>query len=242
MFVQIAMRRILSIVFCLLPPISLCAQGFVPMEYDGLPYQVLASNTVGVEKPALVVFLHGGHARGEDNQKQIQLQAVKDIAAYIVKNKMPAYFLVPQCPSGMEWIPNQGSTGCKEKVLGLIKKYADEMDIDKNRIYRCSVSMGSWASWVLVKENPDLFAAAFIASGNHKAVSPEQLTGTPMYITVGSRERTVDAIKWLATETQKDGGTVQFDVLTGCDHPGACNKAFTAKRLKWLFEHKRAGN
>ena len=242
MFVQIAMRRILYIVLCLLLPISLCAQGFVPMEYDGLPYQVLASNTVDAEKPALVVFLHGGHARGEDNQKQIQLQAVKDIAAYIVKNKMPAYFLVPQCPSGMEWIPNRGAPGCMDKVLGLIRKYADEMDIDTRRIYLCSVSMGSWASWILVKENPDLFAAAFIASGNHMGVSPEQLTGTPLYITVGSLERTVDAIKWLATETRKAGGSVQFDVLTGCDHPRACNKAFTAKRLTWLFEQQKEVN
>ena len=121
----------------------------------------------------------------------------------------------------------------------MIRKYADEMDIDISRIYLCSVSMGSWASWVLVKENPGLFAAAFIASGNHTGVSPEQLTGTPLYITVGSLERTVDAIKWLATETRKAGGSVQFDVLTGCDHPKACNKAFTAKRLKWLLSRRK---
>ena len=80
-----------------------------------MPYQVLASNTVGAERPALVVFLHGGHARGEDNQKQIQLQAVKDIAAHIIKNKMPAYFLVPQCPSGMEWIPNRGAPDARTR-------------------------------------------------------------------------------------------------------------------------------
>ena len=214
------------------------AQNFEPMEYDGLPYQQLASDIDGAEKPALVVFLHGGHARGEDNQKQIQLEAVKDIKDYILKNNMKAYFLVPQCPSDMEWIPNRGAPGCKDKVLGLIQKYIAEKSIDPGRIYLCGVSMGSWASWVLVKENPDLFAAAFIASGNHKGVSPEQLTGTPLYITVGSQERSLDAIKWMATEILKAGGIVEFDTLTGCDHPKACNKAFTAKRLKWLFEQK----
>ena len=214
------------------------AQNFEPMEYDGLPYQQLASSIVGAEKPALVVFLHGGHARGEDNQKPIQLQAVKDIKDYILKNNIPAYLLVPQCPSDMEWIPNRGAPGCKDKVLGLIQEYIAEKGIDPSRIFLCSVSMGSWASWVLVKETPDLFAAAFIASGNHKGVSPEQLTGTPLYITVGSQERSLDAIKWMATEILKAGGIVEFDTLTGCDHPKACNKAFTAKRLKWLFEQK----
>ena len=83
-----------------------------------------------------------------------------------------------------------------------------------------------------------MLAAAFIASGNHKGVSPEQLTGTPLYITVGSQERSLDAIKLMATEILKAGGIVEFDTLTGCDHTKACNKAFTAKRLKWLFEQK----
>ena len=233
------MRYVLSVITALLFSLALFAQQFEPMEYDGLQYQQLANKIDGAEKPALVVFLHGGHARGEDNQNQIQLQAVQDIKDYILKNNMPAYFLVPQCPSDMEWIPNRGAPGCKDKVLGLIQQYVDEKGIDPSRIYLCSVSMGSWASWVLVKENPDLFAAAFIASGNHRGVSPEQLTGTPLYITVGSQERSLAAIKWMATEIQKAGGIVQFDVLAGCDHPRACNNAFTAKRLKWLFEQKK---
>ena len=234
------MRFVLIAITGLFCCLSLHAQGFQPGVYDGLQYQLLSNMIDGTNKPALVLFLHGGHARGDDNQKQIQLQAVKDISAYIVKSKIPAYFLVPQCPSGMEWIPNQGVPGCEEKVLGLIRKYADEMDIDKDRIYLCSVSMGSWASWVLVKENPDLFAAAFIASGNHRAVSPEQLIGTPLYLTVGSLENTRDAIKWMADEIEKSGGTVEFDILSGCDHPRACKKAFSAKRLGWLFSQKKS--
>lgn len=40
-------------------------------------------------------------------------------------------------------------------------------------------------------------------------------------------------------QTLKAGGTVGFDILTGCDHPKACNTAFTAKRLKWLFGQKK---
>jgi len=50
---------------------------FEPMEYDGLPYQQLACNIKGTKKPSLVIFLHGGHARGNDNQAQIQLPAVQ---------------------------------------------------------------------------------------------------------------------------------------------------------------------
>lgn len=236
------MKRVIIALLAVFAGYTIHAQEFQPSEYNGLQYQLLANLTDGAEKPVLVVFLHGGHARGEDNQKQIQLQAVKDIKDYILKNNMSAYFLVPQCPSDMEWIPNRGALGCKEKILGLIQEFVAEKSIDPGRIYLCSVSMGSWASWVLVKENPNLFAAAFIASGNHKGVSPEQLTGTPLYITVGSQERSLDAIKWMAGEIQKAGGNVRFDVLSGCDHHKACNKAFTTKRLKWLFEQKKSTN
>ena len=72
---------------------------FEPMEYDGLPYQQLACNVKGAKKPSLVIFLHGGHARGNDNQAQIQLPAVRDIKDFILTSNIPAYFLVPQCPS-----------------------------------------------------------------------------------------------------------------------------------------------
>ncbi|MBR4611355.1 MAG: hypothetical protein IKO40_01435 [Kiritimatiellae bacterium] len=157
--------------------------------------------------------VYGSRARGEDNQAQIRLPAVAAIKDYILTNGIPAYFLVPQCPADHEWVPNRGVPGCKEKVVGLIRKYAAEKDIDTNRIYLCSVSMGSWGSWVVVKENPKLFAAAFIASGMAKGVSPEHFADTPLCVTVGSRERTAGELERFASSIQENGGTVEFDTL-----------------------------
>ena len=213
---------------------------FEPMEYDGLPYQQLACNVKGAKKPSLVIFLHGGHARGNDNQSQIQLPAVRDIKDFILTSNIPAYFLVPQCPSGYEWISSRGRPGCKEKVVGLVRKYADEKGIDKDRIYICSVSMGSWASWGIVQEHPELFAAAFIASGAPKGVSAKRFVGIPLYVTVGSRERTADLLADFTSEIKDAGGTVAFDILSGCSHPEACSKAFTADRLNWIFSQRKA--
>ena len=215
---------------------------FEPMEYDGLSYQQLACNVKGAKKPSLVIFLHGGHARGNDNQAQIQLPAVRDIKDFILTSNIPAYFLVPQCPSGYEWISSRGRPGCKEKVVGLIRKYADEKGIDKDRIYICSVSMGSWASWVIVQEYPELFAAAFIASGAPKGVSAKCFAGIPLYVTVGSRERTADHLADFTSEIKDAGGIAEFEILSGCSHPEACSKAFTEKRLRWLFSQKKTNN
>ena len=213
---------------------------FEPMEHDGLPYQQLVCNVKGTKKPSLVIFLHGGHARGNDNQAQIQLPAVRDIKDFILTSNIPAYFLVPQCPNGYEWISNRGNPGCKEKVVGLIRRYADEKRIDKDRVYICSVSMGSWASWVIVQEHPELFAAAFIASGAPKGVSAKRFADIPLYVTVGSRERTADRLEDFTSEIKDAGGTVAFDILSVCGHPEACSKAFTSKRLNWIFSQRKA--
>ena len=35
------------------------------------------------------------------------------------------------------------------------------------------------------------------------------------------------------------GGPVKIDIMSGMNHGTACDKAFTAKRLKWLFEQKK---
>ena len=215
---------------------------FEPMEYDGLPYQQLACNVKGAKKPSLVIFLHGGHARGNDNQAQIQLPAVRDIKDFILTSNIPAYFLVPQCPYGHEWVSSRGRPGCKEKVVGLIRKYAEEKGIDKDRVYICSVSMGSWASWGIVQEHSELFAAAFIASGAPRGVSAKRFAGIPLYVTVGSRERTADYLADFTSEIKDAGGTVEFAILSGCSHPEACSKAFTAKRLMWLFSQKKNNN
>ena len=112
----------------------------------------------------------------------------------------------------------------------------------KDRVYICSVSMGSWASWIIVQEHPELFAAAFIASGAPKGVSAKRFAGIPLYVTVGSRERTADLLADFTSEIKDAGGTVELDILSGCGHPEACGKAFTVQRLKWLFSQKKSSN
>ena len=84
-----------------------------------------------------------------------------------------------------------------------------------------------------------LFAAAFIASGAPKHVSAKRFAGIPLYVTVGSRERTADYLADFTSEIKDAGGTVEFDILSGCRHPEACSKAFTAKKLNWIFSQRK---
>ena len=59
-------------------------------------------------------------------------------------------------------------------------------DIDMNRIYICGASMGACGTWKILKDNPKLFAAALIASGQAQHEKPSDYTDTPLYVTVAS--------------------------------------------------------
>ena len=144
--------------------IAMHAQDFQPMEYNGLLYQELACNVADKEDAALVVYLHGRHASGSDNRRQLSQAGVQDIAKYLGKNHLSAYFLVPQCPEDREWDGRDGKPGYTESVEDLITLYMKTRYIDVSRIYICGVSMGACGVWKLLKDNPKLFTAAFIVS------------------------------------------------------------------------------
>lgn len=230
------MKELLLILLSL-AALVLNAQEFKPMEYNGTLYQELACN-VADKEAALIVYLHGRHASGNDNQSQLSQKGVQDIAYYLINNQLSAYFLVPQCPNDREWDGRDGKAGYTESVKDLITLYLKTKQIDLSRIYICGASMGACGVWKLLEDNTELFTAAIIASGQAQYASPSDFIGIPLYVTVGSEERSYEDLRWFTSEIQRAGGTVQFDVLLGQRHRDACDNAFTSKRLEWLFSQK----
>lgn len=233
------MKRYEITLICLLLCLCMNAQEFEPKEYNGMLYQELASHVIDKEDAALVIYLHGRHASGNDNRKQLSQAGVQAIARYLKKNHVSAYFLVPQCPEDREWDGRDGKAGYTDSVEDLITLYMKTKYIDVSRIYICGASMGACGIWKLLKDNPKLFTAAIIASGQAQRAYPSDFTGIPLYVTVGSEERSYEALKWFSSEIEKAGGMVQFDVLLGQRHRDACDNAFTSKRLKWLFSQEK---
>ena len=203
------MKRYIVLLTALVISHFAMAQDFKPMEH-------FCNDVKG--KIPLVIYLHGRHASGNDNQKQLSQAGVQEIDKYLRKNAIPAYFLVPQCPEDYEWDGRNGNSGYTDKVVDLITFYLKTKDIDMNRIYICGASMGACGTWKILKDNPKLFAAALIASGQAQHEKPSDYTDTPLYVTVGSEERSYNALKWLTTEIRKAGGNVKFDVLFGQKH------------------------
>ena len=218
---------------------SLSAQNFSQEEHNGILYQVMENDIKPEASNALVIYLHGRSASGNDNQKQMEQPGVSAIAKYLKKNKISSYFIVPQCPSDHEWDGRDGKPGYTDRVEELISFYLSSGDIDPDRVYICGVSMGASGVWKLLKDNPTLFASAIIASGQTRNAVAAEFKDTPIYITAGSDERSYGPLEWFAAEINKAGGSVTFELLPGKRHREACDSAISSKRLKWMFSQNK---
>lgn len=224
-------------------------QDFQLMEHSGILYQQFTyhANAAGMptntadtpadapQKPALIIYLHGRSGSGQDNRKQLESPAVDSIVNYIRKKHMHAYLIAPQCPTTHEWVSSQRNPGYIDRVEQLIAYYLETGAVDPGRIYICGVSMGGQGTWYLVKNHPDIIAAAFIASARQFMVRPEDCTEVPLYVTVGGEERSAAALNSFTSDIKELQGNVQFEILPGLDHPRACDQAFSEKRLEWIF-------
>ena len=103
------MKTFFILLLSLLTGCNTAKQPEVPSAVPDIPYQVI-ENLIGSDlKPALIIYLHSNSGSGTDNKKQMTQVSAGNIEKYIKDNKIPAYFLVPQCPTDHEW-DSRGST------------------------------------------------------------------------------------------------------------------------------------
>lgn len=85
-------------------------------NYDGysIPYRYALINPRENMNPVVVLVLHGGPLKGNDNLKQLEEPATGIIASYLSGKGISAVMLVPQCPERdsdgrlMNWVKLSG--------------------------------------------------------------------------------------------------------------------------------------
>ncbi len=199
-----------------------------------LPYRKAAISPKSSVKPALVLYLHGGSARGDDNETQMQEQGIESVYSYLLDNQISSIMLVPQCPKNMEWGHKMNPF-----LKSLIDEYMSGGGIDHERIYILGGSMGGRGVWSMLSEYPDLFAAAMPVAGKPFLCNAENVAGTPVITVLGGSDRLAspDEVMGFIRRVEKLGGEIRYKVRTGWKHGDTCRKSYTTKRLKWLFSH-----
>lgn len=124
-----------------------------------MPYRV--AHTSGMGNQVLVIYLHGGSSKGNDNDTQMKEAGIDSIANYLDFKQLNTIYLVPQCPSDKSW------GGPMLGVLkALIDRYVLSESLDNIDIYIFGGSMGGTGTWSMLSAYPRLFTAAMPVAGN----------------------------------------------------------------------------
>ena len=214
-------------------------------EYAGitLPFRRLDLNQEKAGKSLLVIQLHGGTARGTDNQAQLDASAVDSVEIFLRSHQMKAVFLLPQCASDRVWNESVKSqaTPMTEVLSHWLEEFVNTSDIDLKRIYITGYSAGGSGAWRMLSDNTSFFAAACIAAANPLMVQAEKVCHTPVFAIAGGDDNIMDAtmIESFVNSLVALDGEACFDLLQDRNHLGTCNEAFTRSRLAWMFSHRR---
>lgn len=165
-----------------------------------LPYRFYCPKDDKESYP-LVLFLHGSGERGEDNERQVQVNSVTDtLLNEKNREQWPCYVVAPQCPKGVTWSTKLMETGSfspntEEEMLdaltGLVETLQEEYSIDADRIYVIGASMGAHAIWNLLGREPELFAAAVPICGCGDPDEAVLVKDIPIWIFHGAKDPTV---------------------------------------------------
>jgi predicted peptidase len=147
----------------------------------------------------LVLWLHGGEGRGNDNVKQITRGNEKATHVWIsreVQSKFPAFVLVaPQCPVGENWSDPEFNqpTNALQLALEILASVEKQFAIDSERIYIVGQSMDGLGVWSLLQTRPEKWAAAVVLAAYDNFTAPMSISRIPLWVFQGDADRSVPA-------------------------------------------------
>lgn len=199
-----------------------------------MPYRVAHTNGMGSQ--VLVIYLHGGSSKGNNNDIQMKEAGIDSIANYLDFKQLNAVYLVPQCPSDKSW------GGPMLGVLkGLIDRHVRSESLDNTDIYIFGGSMGGTGTWSMLSAYPRLFTAAMPVAGNPSKCDADNVATTPVYTVMGTSDRimSVETASGFIDELNARGAITRLDREEGWTHEVTCIQSYTTERLDWIFGHNR---
>ena len=212
-------------------------------EYQGikLPYReaVLNSDATGTDN--IVVLLHGGTQRGNDNEAQLDTPVIDSLSLWMKGTASKTSLLVPQCAADRVW--NESARTYNPTMTQVLEQwitgYVSAHCATTPKIYILGYSAGGSGTWRMVNDYPQLFAAAMPVAAKPLMVTAENIKTVPLYVVAGQNDRIMDisAISSFVDKLRALNCELCFDTLPNADHETTCKSAFAANRLQWLFAH-----
>lgn len=229
-----------------------------------MPYRLFVPDGAGQGASLpLVVFLHGGGERGDDNEKPLTANQGGTIWAKPQEQaRRPAYVLVPQ--GRAVWNGGFGLTRNAENKIDLVNALqpaddlltaqrllrqvlADHPGIDRKRLYLTGVSQGGLGTWAWNILEPELFAAMVPVCGGGDPAQVGVLKHKPLWafhaaadpvVPADFTRRAIAAVREAGGQpryTEYDSATYFFPMAHFAWVPAYQTEAMRA----WLFSQSR---
>ena len=141
----------------------------------GMPFRLYTPET---DSPVpLVVYIHGADCFGDDNEAQLSMHDIGTVLARPEWQRLnPCFILAPQCG------PGSGSDHhvASDTIVKIVKTLMGDRRVDTNRIYIYGYSAGAAKTYRILKDEPEMFAAAVAICGATDKLRSERLTSTPL--------------------------------------------------------------
>lgn len=234
---------------------------FVPQQYvdeegDTLNYRIAFPDFSGSQSYPLLIFLHGGGERGNDNISQLKW----GVQNFVTDDWMKTYkaiVLAPQVPDkeGYRWSNFEGDFRATGKPLQLgdepaiplkmtmevVDQLIEDFAVDTDRIYITGMSMGGFGTWDAIARWPDRFAAAIPVCGGGAPATADLIAHIPIWATHGADDPTVPAemSRQMIHAIQEAGGRPGYTEYPEVGHFSWLQTYSDEYIIDWLFNQER---
>lgn len=227
---------------------------YINEKGDTLNYRISYPDFSKSERYPLVIFLHGGGERGNDNRSQLKWGVQNFVTDKALKS-YKAIVIAPQSPSNTRWSNFEGPFDDREQPLRLadtpskplqmtmevVDQIIENFSVDTRRIYITGMSMGGFGTWDAIARWPERFAAAVPVCGGGDPSTAEKIAHIPIWATHGADDPTVppEMSREMINALRKAGAQPGYTEYPGVGHFSWLQTYTDEDIMAWLFNQRK---
>ncbi len=233
---------------------------YTDKQGNSIPYYLYVPyNYHPAQRYPLVLLLHGGGERGQDERSLAQNRArlLNDAYAAIwsssaIQSRWPSFIVVPQVMDQNRWVSTpaaQGSYQLASKPTDSLQLAKDVVDmlqrvyagIDASRLYITGLSMGGYGTWDAIERWPTYFAAAAPIAGAGDPSQAAVLTHLPIWAFHGAEDTVVpvSGSRDMIQAIRSAGGQPRYTEYPQAGHGIWMQVYSSSDFLTWLFAQQK---